>query len=40
MWEKYANNHMGVCFGFDAKALFDCVGGGGEVQYVDKLSFH
>ena len=31
---------MGVCFGFDAKALFDCVGGGGEVQYVDKLSFH
>ena len=37
MWEKYANNYMGVCFGFDAKALFDCVGGGGEVQYVDKL---
>lgn len=37
MWDKYANNHMGVCLGFDAKALFDCVGGGGEVQYVDKL---
>ena len=37
MWDKYANNHTGICFGFDAKTLFDCADGGGEVQYVDKL---
>lgn len=37
MWEKYADNHKGICFGFNAKSLFECVGGGGEVQYIDKL---
>lgn len=34
---KYADNHKGICFGFNAKSLFECVGGGGEVQYIDKL---
>lgn len=37
MWQKYANDHRGVCFGFDTKLLLDCVGGGGYVQYVDEL---
>lgn len=37
MWRKYANDYQGVCIGFDTKLLFECVGGGGEVQYVEKL---
>lgn len=37
MWCKYANDHQGFCVGFDTNLLFDCVGGGGEVQYVEKL---
>lgn len=37
MWRKYANDHQGFCIGFDTNLLFDCVGGGGEVQYVEKL---
>lgn len=38
MWEKYADNHQGICVGVDSKTLFECVnGGGGEVQYTDKL---
>lgn len=31
MWYKYANNHQGICIGFDTKQLFNCIGGGGEV---------
>lgn len=38
MWEKYADNHQGICVGVDSKTLFECVnGGGGEVQYTDEL---
>lgn len=37
MWRKYADDYQGVCIGFDTKLLFECVGGGGEVQYVEKL---
>lgn len=37
MWKKYSNEHKGVCIGFDTKLLFECIGGGGEVQYVDSL---
>lgn len=37
MWDKYANNHKGICFGFDADKLFSVVGGGGEVIYADTL---
>ena len=38
MWIKYANDHSGVCYGFNSKILFSCFcGGGGEVQYVKEL---
>lgn len=37
MWGKYGDNHQGVCIGFDTHLLFNCVGGGGEVHYVEKL---
>ena len=37
MWNKYANNHTGICIGFDSKKLFDVVGGGGKVIYTDVL---
>lgn len=41
MWIKYADNHTGISYGFDTDALIrGCkIGGGGEVQYVEKLSF-
>ncbi len=37
MWNKYANNYKGVCFGFDSDKLFSVVGGGGEVIYTETL---
>ena len=37
MWGKYGDNHQGVCIGFDTHLLFNCVGGGGEVHYVEIL---
>jgi len=37
MWKKYANDSKGICIGFDAAKLFDVIGGGGEIIYVDKL---
>lgn len=37
MWHKYANNHHGLCIGFDTKLLSTSAGGGGEVKYVHKL---
>lgn len=37
MWCKYANNHQGICIGFDTSLLFKYVGGGGKVQYVKEL---
>lgn len=37
MWRKYADNHQGFCIGFNTRLLFESIGGGGEVQYVEKL---
>lgn len=37
MWHKYADDYQGICIGFDTRLLFECIGGGGEVQYVEKL---
>lgn len=37
MWRKYANNYQGICVGFDTDLLLECVGGDGEVEYVEKL---
>lgn len=37
MWVKYSNNHKGFCVGFHPKILFEFLGGGGSVTYLDKL---
>lgn len=37
MWEKYANGGKGFCVGYDSRILFNYVGGGGFVKYVEKL---
>ncbi len=37
MWEKYSDNHRGFCVGFNTKKMFNFLGGGGIVTYVDKL---
>ena len=37
MWFKYGDEFKGVCIGFDTSLLFERVGGGGEVQYVEEL---
>jgi len=37
MWEKYGNDSHGICIGFDAKKLFEVVGGGGEVFYDNEI---
>lgn len=37
MWMKYADEHNGICVGFDPELMFGYFGGGGEVRYVDEL---
>ncbi len=37
MWNKYANNHTGFCIGYNSEILFKYLGGGGKVEYVEKL---
>ena len=37
MWDKYSDNHRGLCIGFHAKEMFRYLGGGGEVAYYDVL---
>lgn len=37
MWTKYANNHQGICIGYNSRIMFEYLGGGGAVHYVDKL---
>lgn len=37
MWEKYANKHSGFCIGYNSRILFESLGGGGKVKYVDRL---
>lgn len=39
MWVKYADNHKGICFGFDTSKLFQVVKNGGEVQYKNPLPY-
>ncbi|MEY8758990.1 DUF2971 domain-containing protein [Chryseobacterium tongliaoense] len=37
MWQKYANNHTGFCIGYNSRILFESLGGGGKVEYVESL---
>lgn len=37
MWMEYANGGKGFCVGYDTSILFNYVGGGGFVKYVDEL---
>lgn len=37
MWDKYSNDGKGFCIGYNARILFDYLGGGGAVKYCDKL---
>lgn len=37
MWNKYADNGNGICIGYNTRKMFDYLGGGGEVHYVDEL---
>lgn len=37
MWKKYADDHKGFCVGYNSSVLFEHLGGGGIVNYVDEL---
>lgn len=37
MWEKYANKSTGFCIGYNSRIMFNYLGGGGGVEYVDVL---
>jgi hypothetical protein len=37
MWDKYAEGSTGICVGFDARKVFEFFGGGGRVNYYEKL---
>ncbi len=37
MWTKYADNHQGICIGYNSRIMFEYLGGGGAVHYVDNL---
>ncbi len=37
MWEKYGDDGKGICIGYDTKIMFQHLGGGGAVEYCDKL---
>jgi len=37
MWKKYGDDGKGICIGYDTKVLFKVLGGGGPVEYCDKL---
>lgn len=37
MWDKYADNDKGFCIGYNTKLLFNHIGMGGPVEYVDEL---
>lgn len=37
MWDKYANKGTGICIGYDTRTMFENLGGGGAVTYVDEL---
>ena len=37
MWNNYACNHEGFVVGFNSRIMFEFLGGGGEVIYVDEI---
>ncbi|NER09986.1 Protein of unknown function [Muriicola jejuensis] len=37
MWTKYSENNKGFCVAYDSEVLFNYLGGGGAVKYVEKL---
>ncbi|MBV7270561.1 DUF2971 domain-containing protein, partial [Winogradskyella luteola] len=37
MWNKYADNGKGFCVGYNSRILFEYLGGGGKVEYVNEL---
>ncbi|WP_435261890.1 DUF2971 domain-containing protein [Tenacibaculum sp. nBUS_03] len=37
MWDKYADKHQGFCVGYNTRILFDYLGGGGKVEYVEEI---
>lgn len=37
MWEEYSEAHKGFCVGFHSILMFNHLGGGGDVNYVDEL---
>lgn len=37
MWEMYACGHSGFTVGFHSRIMFEFLGGGGEVIYVDEI---
>jgi uncharacterized short protein YbdD (DUF466 family) len=37
MWNKYSDQGKGFCVGFNSSKLFPYLGGGGRVQYFEKL---
>lgn len=37
LWEDYAKNSTGFCIGYNTEIMFQFLGGGGKVIYVDEL---
>jgi len=37
MWEKYSENHEGICIGFNSTIMFKYLGGGCAVNYCKEL---
>lgn len=37
MWNNYSNNGKGFCIGYNARIMFEHLGGGAAVKYYDKL---
>ena len=37
MWIEYSEDHHGFCVGFKPKIMFEFLGGGGKVEYYDRL---
>ncbi|MES2486538.1 MAG: DUF2971 domain-containing protein [Bacteroidota bacterium] len=37
MWTKYANDSEGICIGYNSRLMFEFLGGGGKVSYLNEL---
>ena len=37
MWNKYSDSEKGFCIGYNTRIMFEYLGGGGPVNYVDKI---